>query len=241
MRRPAVATTSWWGSRTWYCRPISRRNRGSMRSTTLPTCWRAWPRRSHREIRDREIRAVNRLAVALAAWEVAAGPARAQPDAAEPGWPSRPIRLIVPFPPASTADVVARVLGQKLGLRLGQQFVVENRVGASGNIGAEMIAKAAPDGYTVGIVTSSTQAVAATLSSRLPYHPIRDFTPIVMIASSPYVLVVYPGLPAQSLAELIALAKRKPGALNYGSAGAAGPRLPAPAAFASLTDTPVSL
>jgi tripartite-type tricarboxylate transporter receptor subunit TctC len=191
---------------------------------------------------------VNRLAVALAATALAAtalaatalaaGPALAQPQpaASESVWPSRPIRLIVPFPPASTADVVARVLGQKLGLRLGQQFFVENRVGASGNIGAEMIAKAAPDGYTVGIVTSSTQAVAATLSTSLPYDPIRDFTPIVMVASSPYVLVVYPGLPAKSVAELIALAKRKPGALNYGSAGPASLAHLASALFATTMD-----
>ncbi|HEY4746841.1 MAG TPA: tripartite tricarboxylate transporter substrate-binding protein, partial [Steroidobacteraceae bacterium] len=99
---------------------------------------------------------MKRLALALVGCALAAGAPVAQPAATEVGWPSRPIRLIVPFPPASTADVVARVLGQKLGQRLGQQFVVENRVGASGNIGAEMIAKAAPDGYTVGIVTSST-------------------------------------------------------------------------------------
>jgi len=179
---------------------------------------------------------MNRFAFALAAFALATASARAQPAATEPGWQSRPIRLIVPFPPASTADVVARVLGQKLGLRLGQQFVVENRVGASGNIGTEMIAKAAPDGYTVGIVTSSTQAVAVTLSASLPYDPIRDFTPIVMIASSPYVLVVYPGLPASSVAELIALAKRKPGALNYGSAGPASLAHLAGALFATTTD-----
>jgi tripartite-type tricarboxylate transporter receptor subunit TctC len=184
---------------------------------------------------------VNRLALALAASALAAGaltnrPALAQPAAAEPGWPTRPIRVIVPFPPASTADVVARVLGQKLGLRLGQQFFVENRVGASGNLGAELIAKAAPDGYTVGIVTSSTQAVAVTLSASLPYDPIRDFTPIVMIASSPYVLVVYPGLPAKSVAELIALARRQPGVLNYGSAGPASLAHLASALFATMTD-----
>jgi tripartite-type tricarboxylate transporter receptor subunit TctC len=173
----------------------------------------------------------------------AAGAALAQPTAnetssakAEPGWPSRPIRLIVPFPAASTADVVARVLGQKLGQRVGQQFVVENRVGASGNIGAEMIAKAAPDGYTVGIVTSSTQAVAVTLSASLPYDPIKDFTPILMLASSPYALVVYPGLPANTVADLIALARRKPRALNYGSAGPASLAHLAGALFATMTD-----
>jgi tripartite-type tricarboxylate transporter receptor subunit TctC len=187
---------------------------------------------------------VKRLAFALALFGLAGAlvtsAARAQPAAGEPGWPSRPIRLIVPFPPASTADVVARVLGQKLGARLGQQFVVENRVGASGNIGAEMIAKAAPDGYTVGIVTSSTQAVSVTLSSSLPYDPIRDFTPVVMIASSPYVLVVYPGLPANSVAELIALAKRKPGVLNYGSAGPASLAHLAGALFATMTDIQIT-
>jgi tripartite-type tricarboxylate transporter receptor subunit TctC len=177
-----------------------------------------------------------RLALALMACALAAGAALAQPAVNETSWPTRPIRLIVPFPPASTADVVARVLGQKLGLRLGQQFVVENRVGASGNIGAEIIAKAAPDGYTVGIVTSSTQAVAVTLSPSLPYDPIRDFAPIMMLASSPYVLVVYPGLPVTSVAELVALAKHKPGVLNYGSAGPASLAHLASALFATMTD-----
>ncbi len=155
------------------------------------------------------------LASALAAWAVQAQ------SAAEAGWPSKPVRLIAPFPPASTADVIGRVLGQKLGQRLGQQIIVDNRVGASGNLGADAIAKAAPDGYTIGVVTSSTHAVAVTLSPNLPYDPIKDFTPITMIASSPYVLVTYAGLPAKTIAELVALAKSKPGVLNYGSAGPA--------------------
>jgi tripartite-type tricarboxylate transporter receptor subunit TctC len=149
-----------------------------------------------------------------------AGTAFAQ-AAGDAGWPSKPIRLIAPFPPASTVDVVSRLLGQKLGQRLGQQIVVDNRVGASGNIGADAVAKAAPDGYTIGVVTSSTHAVAVTLSPNLPYDPIKDFTPITMIASSPYVLVVYPGVPAKTVPELVALAKSKPGVLNYGSAGPA--------------------
>ena len=102
-----------------------------------------------------------RFALALLAAAAIAGPAFAQGAA----WPSKPVRMIAPFPPASTADVIARVLGQKLSQRLGQQFVVDNRVGASGNIGADAIAKAAPDGYTVGVVTSSTQAVAVSLSA----------------------------------------------------------------------------
>lgn len=165
----------------------------------------------------------------LMAGAVATPPARVQ------DWPQKPVRMIVPFPPASTTDVLARVLGQKLAQRLGQPFVVENRVGASGNIGADVIAKSAPDGYSIGIVTSSTQAVAATLSPSLPYDPIRDFTPISMIAGTPYVLVVRPGLAVDSVAELVALAKRRPGELNYGSAGAASLAHLAGALFATRT------
>jgi tripartite-type tricarboxylate transporter receptor subunit TctC len=156
---------------------------------------------------------------------------------AQTGWPSKPIRLIAPFPPASTADVIGRVLGQKMSQRLGQPVVVDNRVGASGNIGADAIAKAAPDGYTLGIVTSSTHAVAVSLSSKLPYDPIKDFTSIAMLANSPYVLVLYPGVPAKDIKELVALAKAKPGTLNYGSAGPASLAHLAGALFANLTDT----
>jgi len=176
-----------------------------------------------------------RLALALLTSALLAGTACAQ-GAGEAGWPSKPIRLIAPFPPASSADVIARVLGQKLGARLGQQFVVDNRVGASGNIGADAIAKAAPDGYTIGVVTASTHAVAVTLSANLPYDPIRDFTPITMMTSAPYVLVLYPGLPAKTVGELIALAKSKPGVLNYGSAGPASLAHLAGALFATSSD-----
>jgi len=129
---------------------------------------------------------------------------------------------------------VARILGQKLGARLGQQIVVENRVGASGNLGADAVAKAAPDGYTMGIATASTHTVAPNLSPNLPYDPIKDFQPIALIGAAPYVLVVYPGLPAKSLAELIALAKAKPGTLNYGSAGPASLAHLASAMFANM-------
>src|SRR5262249_49151133 len=108
--------------------------------------------------------------------------------------------------------------------RLGQQIVIENRAGASGNIGADAVAKAAPDGYTIGIATASTHAVATSLNANLPYDPIKDFAPVAMIGSQPYVLVLYPGLPARNLAELIALAKAKPGMLNYGSARPSHPR-----------------
>jgi tripartite-type tricarboxylate transporter receptor subunit TctC len=174
------------------------------------------------------------IGLSLLVSAVMAGAASAQQP--EAGWPNRPIRLIAPFPPASTADVIGRLLGQKLGARLGQQIVVDNRVGASGNIGADAIAKSAPDGYTIGVVTSSTQAVAVSLSSKLPYDPLKDFSQITMIANSPYVLVTYPGLPAKSVAELIKLAKSKPGAINYGSAGPASLAHLAGALFATLSD-----
>ena len=155
-------------------------------------------------------------------------------------WPSKPIRLIAPFPPASTSDVIGRVFGQKMMQRLGQPVVIDNRVGASGNLGADAIAKAAPDGYTIGIVTSSTHAVAVSLSSKLPYDPLKDFTPITMLANSPYVLVLYPGVPAKDVKELVALAKAKPGTLNYGSAGPASLAHLAGALFANLTDTQIT-
>ena len=174
---------------------------------------------------------MTRLVLALAAVASIIAPAQAQ-DA----WPTKPIRLIAPFPPASTADVIGRVLGQKLSQRLGQPVVIDNRVGASGNLGADAIAKAAPDGYTIGIVTSSTHAVAVSLSSKLPYDPLKDFTPITMLANSPYVLVLYPGVAAKDIKELVALAKSKPGALNYGSAGPASLAHLAGALFATLSD-----
>ena len=155
-------------------------------------------------------------------------------ETSDVGWPDRPIRLVVPFPAGSSTDIITRIIAQKLGNRLGQQIVIENRAGASGNIGADAIAKAAPDGTTIGIATASTHAVAASLSANLPYDPIKDFAPVAMLGSQPYVLVVYPGVPARNLAELVALAKAKPGTLNYGSAGVASLAHLATALFASM-------
>ena len=136
-------------------------------------------------------------------------------------WPDKPVRFIVPFPPGSAADAVARIVGQSLGGQLGQPLVIDNRVGASGNVGALAVARAAPDGYTLGLATASTHAVAVSLSANLPYDPLKDFAPVSMIGSSPYVVVVYPGLPVKNLAELVAFAKTKPRALNYASVGPA--------------------
>jgi tripartite-type tricarboxylate transporter receptor subunit TctC len=150
------------------------------------------------------------------------------------GWPQRAIRLIVPFPAGSSTDIAARIVAQKLGLGLGQQVVIENRPGASGNIGAEVVAKAVPDGYTIGIATASTHAVAASLSTALPYDPVKDFAAIGMIGDQPYVLVVHPALAVHSLSDLIGLAKAKPRALNYGSAGVASLAHLATALFAKM-------
>jgi tripartite-type tricarboxylate transporter receptor subunit TctC len=146
----------------------------------------------------------------------AAGPALAQAE-----WPARPIRLIVPFTAGSSSDIVARIVAQKLGERLKQQVFVENRVGASGNLGSEAVARAEPDGYTMGLANASTHAVAPSLSSRLAYDPVKDFAPVSMLGSSPFVLSVFPGLPARSVAELIGLARAKPHTLTYASAGPA--------------------
>jgi tripartite-type tricarboxylate transporter receptor subunit TctC len=177
------------------------------------------------------------LSIAVASLIVAGSAAAQTGDAA---WPDRPIRLIVPFPAGSSTDIIARIIAQKLSGRLGQQVVIENRAGASGNIGADTVAKAAPDGTTIGIATASTHAVAVSLGTHLPYDPIKDFAPVAMIGSQPYVLVLYPGLPARNLAELIALAKAKPGTLNYGSAGVASLAHLATALLASMAGVDIA-
>ena len=134
-------------------------------------------------------------------------------------WPTRPVRFIVPYPPGGSTDTVARLTGAMLGARLGQQFVIENRTGASGNIGTEAVARAAPDGYTLGLASTTTHALAPLFFKNLSFDPLRDFSPVSLLGSSPFVLVVPPTLPAQDLKEFIALAKVKPGALSFGSAG----------------------
>jgi tripartite-type tricarboxylate transporter receptor subunit TctC len=157
----------------------------------------------------------------------------AQPIHSGPTWPSKPIHLIAPFPPASTADVIGRTLGQKLGASLGQTIVIENRVGGSGSIGADVVARAAPDGYTFGIVTPSVATQNSNGTQKAADNPAKRFTPISMIARSPLVLVVYPGLPARSVSELVSLAKKRPGELNFSSAGPASLAHVAGALFAN--------
>ena len=135
------------------------------------------------------------------------------------GWPAKPLRLVVPFPPSGGADIVVRQMAPRLSERFGQQVVVENRPGAGGNIGAEIVAKAAPDGYTVGVLTTSQLAFNPSLDVKLPYDPVKDFRAVTVLAQIPYFLVANPALPAATVRDVIALAKASPGKLAYGHSG----------------------
>ena len=156
----------------------------------------------------------SRLVASLAALMLASGPALAQAP-----YPDHPVRIIVPFPPGGPADVLARIVGDKLAQALGKPFVVENKAGAGGNIGMEQGARAAPDGYTLTLAPVGNLTVAPALYAKLPYDPAKDFAPITVLASVPNVLIVHPSVPAKTVAELVALAKAKPGSLNYASPG----------------------
>lgn len=138
---------------------------------------------------------------------------------AQPAFPSKPMRMIVPYPPGGSADILARAIGQRAGEGLGQPFVIDNRPGAGTAIGAEALAKSAADGYTVMMGTVSSHAINPTLSRKLPFDPVKDFTPIALVASIPFAMIVHPSVPARSVKEFIAFAKAKPGQLNYSSAG----------------------
>ena len=166
---------------------------------------------------------MNRIAtfafIARATFTVLAGllasPVHAQSADA---YPAKPVRLIIPFPPGGSNDIVGRMVATQLGERLGQQVVVDNRGGAGGTIGTDSAAKAAPDGYTL-LLISVAHAFNASMYKKLPYDPIKSFTPITQLGTGPVALAVYAGLPVNSVKELIALAKAKPGSLQYASAG----------------------
>ena len=151
-------------------------------------------------------------------------------------YPARPIRLIVPFPPGGGTDITARAVAQKLGESWGQTVVVDNRPGANGTIGVDIAAKSAPDGHTLTMISSS-HAVNTSLYTRQPYDLLKDLTPITQATSQPYAFVINPSVPARSVKELIAVAKAKPGALNYGSSGTGGISHLAGALLGSLTGT----
>jgi tripartite-type tricarboxylate transporter receptor subunit TctC len=147
----------------------------------------------------------------------ASAPAAAQ--IATQNWPAKPITLIVPFPPGPALDLVARLVGAKLGDALGQSVVVENRTGANGTLGANAVARAAPDGSTLLITTASTHVTAAHLMKNLPYDPVKDFSPIAAAVEPVTCLVVNGALPVNSVPELVTYAKARPGELSYGSSG----------------------
>ncbi len=153
------------------------------------------------------------LIVLVTVLMIAPGGTGAQP------YPARPVRFVLPFgAPGGAPDTIARLLAPKLSEALGQQVVVDPRVGAGGTIGTEVVANAAPDGHTI-LLTSPSHAINATLYRKLPYDPVSDFAPITLLAELPNILVIHPSLPARSVKALIALARAKPGSLNYGSAG----------------------
>ncbi len=152
-------------------------------------------------------------------------------------YPSKPVKIVVPFPPGGPTDVVGRLVATKLGEALNQQFVVENRAGAGGTVGSEVVAQAPADGYTLLYGSTSTLAMAPSLYRKLGYDPRKSFAPISLVSSGPLLVAINAAVPAQTLSQLIALAKDKPGMLNYGSAGNATPPHLAAELFKSLSAT----
>ena len=152
-------------------------------------------------------------------WAIAALLAVFAQNAFAQAYPTHSIRLVVPFPAGGTTDILARAAAQKLSESLGQAVVVDKRPGAAGNIGADLVAKSAPDGYTLLMGTVGTHAINPGLYAKMPYDHVKDFVPVVLVAGVPNVLAVYPAFPVNSVAELIALAKSKPGTINFASSG----------------------
>jgi tripartite-type tricarboxylate transporter receptor subunit TctC len=160
----------------------------------------------------------------------------AAPAFAQQPYPSRPVRIVSPFPPGGGNDALCRIVAPRLSENLKQQVIVENRAGANGIVGTEVAARSAPDGYTIVLIPSG-HAVNASLYKKLPFDTIRDFTPITLVGSSPLVLAVHPSLPARNVKELIALAKARPGELTYVSAGVGASGHLGGALFETLTNT----
>ena len=161
---------------------------------------------------NRTLKTAAMFALALAAW-LTGNPGVAQT------YPSKPVRVVVPFAAGGTTDIVTRILAQRMEEIWGQQLVVDNRPGAGGNIGSEIVARSPADGYTLLMATVATHGINASLYRKIPYDPVADFAPITLVASTPSVVMLHPSIPANSIKELIALAKAKPGELNFGSSG----------------------
>src|SRR5262245_18943638 len=170
--------------------------------------------KSGRDIMGRRDRLLAALAAVVLACALVSASAKA-----EDKYPSRPVRIVVSFSAGGPTDTVARVMGAKMGDLLGQQFVVENKVGAGGNIGADLVAKAAPDGYTLLMATVSTHAINPGLYKNMPYDPLRDFAPIGQIGVTPTLLGVHPSVSATDVKSLVAVIKENPGKFTYGSSG----------------------
>ena len=151
-------------------------------------------------------------------------------------YPAKPIRFVAPFPPGGPADILARIIGQHLADRLGQQVIVDNRAGAGGNIGADIVAKAPPDGYTLLLGAVGSNAINASLYGSMPYDNIKDFEPVSLVAMVTILLVTHPSVPASSVGELVALARAKPGELTFGSPGNGTPQHLAGELFSTMAN-----
>lgn len=159
--------------------------------------------------------------------------------AATADYPTKPVRLLVPYPAGGSFDIFARVIAQKLSTAFERQIVVDNRGGASGIIAAELVARAAPDGYTLLFGGAGTLSIQPAMSSQLPYDAVKDFSPVSMVATAPHILVAHPALPVKNVQDLIVLAKAKPGTLNYASGGSGGPPHLAAEQFRFMTGTDI--
>lgn len=144
------------------------------------------------------------------------------PQASAQDYPNKPIRMLVGFPPGGGVDIAARTLGQEISKSLGQPVIIENRAGAAGGIAAELAAKSAPDGYTLMMGNTGSLTINPSLYAKLAYDPLRDFTPVSMVSTTPLIFLVHPASPAESLADLVAMARKNPGKLNFGSASSGG-------------------
>lgn len=162
-------------------------------------------------------RFISTLATLVVGMSALPGLAQSAAALGKASYPTKPLRIVVPLSAGGPTDTLARVIGQQLTEKLGQPVIIENRPGAGGNIGAEMVAKAAPDGYTLFMGTSGPLSINQSLYSKLAFDPAKDFSPIVLVASAPFVVAINPSVPAKSVKDLIALAKSKPGELNFGA------------------------